>query len=61
MTVSARGDWTKRFDFCLNLLANFDMPHALWRMYELTGDERNLTDRALDELCARAVEYYIAL
>ncbi len=53
-------DWTNDSDFWFNLPANFDMLHALWRMYEWTGDERYLTDRAIDEFCARTVEDYIA-
>ncbi len=53
-------DWTNDADFWFNLPANFDMLHALWRMYEWTGDARYLTDRALDEFGARTVEEYIA-
>ena len=29
-------DWTNDSDFWFNLPANFDMLHALWRMYELS-------------------------
>ena len=53
-------DWTNDADFWYNLPANFDMLHALWRMYEWTGDVRYLKDGAMEEFCARTVEDYIA-